>query len=288
MRASSAAKSFQILIEFLLQVLGCFVFVAIVMVVTQDLQLFPGAVLSLFRGRERKPRSLPQGVESTFITTDDGCRLEVWYLPAEAPSCPLPYVGVIFHGNAGSLENFFLMQLWFQELNIPSYSFDFRGFGHSSGWPSERGLERDSDAVWRYVLEREQIDPSRIIVCGFSVGGAPASRIAALHQPRLLILVSSFTSVLHLLREHPLLKYLARFCWSKLPTVDNIAALKQTSLLLLHGENDTIIPAYHSSALQAAYTGSAKCELILLPNAGHNDVFFVGRKQLAAATLELM
>ena len=266
--------------ELIVHLLGATLFVAAFLVVTQDLQLFPGALLSLCRGRTRRIKSLPYGVESQFIDTADGCRLELWRLPAENPK---PYIALVFHGNAGSLENFFLMQLWFQEQDITSYGFDYRGFGHSSGWPNERGLERDSDAVWNYLLTREKIDPSRIILCGFSVGGAPAARIASLHAPKLLILVSAFTSVTTVLREHPLLKLLSACCWNRLPTERYVSALDTTGLLLMHGELDSVIPKHHSDRLAESYTGSGGIEKLVIPSAGHNDVFFAGRHALSAA-----
>lgn len=271
--------------DLLVHALGAALFVAVFLIVTQDLQLFPGAVLSLFRGRTRRPKSLPFGVESQFIESEDGCRLELWRLAAEHPE---RYVALVFHGNAGSLENFFLMQLWFQEHNITSYGFDYRGFGLSSGWPNERGLERDSDAVWRYLTEREKLDPSQIIVCGFSVGGAFAARIASIHQPRLLMLVSAFTSVAAVLREHPLLKVLAWSCWNRLPTERYVAELRNTSLLLMHGGRDPIIRCHHTEQLAKRYTGSGGVEAVIIPDARHNDVFFAGRHQLGLAMQRML
>lgn len=271
--------------DLLVHLVGAICFVAVFLIVTQDLQIFPGALFSVFRGRTRRAKSLPYGVESQFIDTADGCRLELWRLPAEDPRA---YIAIVFHGNAGSLENFFLMQLWFQEQGITSYGFDYRGFGHSSGWPNERGIERDSDAVWSYVLAREKIDPSRIIICGFSVGGAPAARIASLHKPKLLVLVSAFTSIPAVISEHPLLRPLARFSWNQLSTETYLSQLSESSLILMHGAVDTIIAPHHSDRLAARYCGTGEVRCLLIAGAGHNDVFFAGRHALAGEMGQLL
>jgi fermentation-respiration switch protein FrsA (DUF1100 family) len=273
---------------FFLNTIGFIIFAAVLIVLTQDLQLFPGYVTSLLTSPIRDPRTLPSGVESTFITTSDNKRIEVWRLAPEDDVEVQPYVGLVFHGNAGTLENFFLMQLWFQEQGITSYSFDYRGFGKSSGWPNEKGIYLDSDAFWQYVVEREQVSASRIIVCGFSVGGAPAARIAAAHNVKLLVLVSAFTNISDMIKGQWLLRPLEAFAWNKMPTIEFVQALKDTSLLLLHGEKDSIVPHHHSLRLEQAYRGSGGKLRLSTPEGDHNNVFFMERKRLAEGVRDLL
>ena len=173
------------------------------------------------------------------------------------------------------------MQLWFQEMGITSYGFDYRGIGKSTGWPSEKGICTDSDAVWDYVMNREQADPSQVIVCGFSIGGAPAARTASIYQPKLLILVAPFTSVKCVIRENFLLRFLAPFCRYTLPTIDYVKELGKTNLILTHGERDSIIRPCHSLTIQDAYQGSGKVQRLTCPRSSHNDVFFNLRRELA-------
>src|SRR5690606_31161327 len=126
-------------------------------------------LIALFSGGERT--SLPPGVESVFVKTPDEKQLEVWRL-AVAES---RYVAIVFHGNAGDVENFFVFQQYLQTLGITSYGFDYRGFGKSSGWPSEEGLYIGSDTVIDYVLDKEGVDPDSLILVGVSIGSGPAS-----------------------------------------------------------------------------------------------------------------
>ena len=238
--------------------------------------------MSILKRRKRNPKTLPFGVQGFFTETEDGKQLEVWHMPVADESVRLPYIGMVFHGNAGSLENFFLMQLWFEELGIPSYSFDYRGFGKSSGWPSEKGLEKDSDAFWKFVTERENADASKIILCAFSLGSPFAARIAAKHHPKLLVLTAPFLSVAEVMQESYLLRCLRPFAWNKLPTNEYVAKLETTDLILAHGTNDNIISEHHSAELAKLYRGSGRVELIRPPY-GHNDLFYRGWEPLTNA-----
>ncbi|MCB0325859.1 MAG: alpha/beta hydrolase [Bdellovibrionales bacterium] len=272
---------------FVLSTLIFLIFAAVLLVVSQDVQVFPAALMSLHRRPVRDPKTLPTEIESTFITTLDGKKLEVWRLAADDAEAK-PYVGIVFHGNGGSLEAFLLTQLWFQELGITSYGFDYRGFGRSTGWPNEAGVYRDCDAVYKYVTERESVSPAELVVLGISVGGPFAARIAGLHKPKLLILVSTFSSIQHLVRQLPLIRHFRRLCWYKLPTIEYVGELDDTNLLLLHGERDRTISSTHSIALQQAYRGTGKVKLLLSPHADHNNVFYLERRRLGEETLDLL
>lgn len=270
------------LLYYLLLILGFIV----LLIVTQSIQVFPGALFSIFNRRTRDASTLHPGMESSFIETADGKSIEVWRLPCtEAPPVP-PYVGVVFHGNGGSLENFLFPQLWFQELGLTSYGFDYRGFGKSSGWPSEEGLYLDSDAVWRYIMEREKIDPKCIVVCGISLGGAPAARIASKHKVKALILVSAFTGIKQVIKEQSLIGLLAPFVWYKFPTIDYVRGLKDTQLILACGGGDEIVHSSHAQELADAYAGTGKVKHLICESAGHNATFFALKRELAAALLE--
>jgi hypothetical protein len=87
-------------------------------VVTQNLQIFPGAVAGLLESTVRDPKTLPEGVSSYFAKTQDNKRLEVWHLPVANSSSTV----VIFHGNGASVSNFF---------SLPEI---FCGEGHDELW----------------------------------------------------------------------------------------------------------------------------------------------------------
>jgi uncharacterized protein len=258
--------------------IGFLVFIGL----TQSVYVFPGAFFSLFQSKTRRPKTLPSDVESIFIETSDHKKLEVWRLSASDHE-PSKYVAIIFHGNGGTLENFFLTQLFFQELGITSYGFDYRGYGKSSGWPNEKGLEIDSDTLWQYVINRENISPQNIIILGVSLGSALATRIASIHQPDMLILVSGFTDLRSVVNDNILTKIFSPLVYYKLQTIKYIKNLKTTKLILLCASKDTTVRPWHSDKLEAAYTGDKNVIKLICNESGHNGVFYSLRHELKKA-----
>ena len=60
-------------------------------------------------------------------------------------------------------------------------TFNYRGFGKSEGEASEKGLYKDGEAAYQYLVNETQ-SPKDIVVYGYSLGGGVASDIAARHQ----------------------------------------------------------------------------------------------------------
>lgn len=130
------------LANFILYGAGFLAFLALL----QKLHIFPGAIISKCQRTCGRRFQSPLGVESYSVTTEDGNRIEVWAMECNtgmntrlAPNGK-PYIALIFHGNAAPMGNFILLQLWAAEQGIKSYTFDYRGYGNSTGWPSERGI----------------------------------------------------------------------------------------------------------------------------------------------------
>jgi len=252
--------------------------VVLLVVLTQDIQIFPGAAWSVFENPSRDPATLPKGTESIFVNTNDGERLEVWRLGVEQS----PVVALIFHGNAQDVAGFFAYQQFFEALGVTSYNFDFRGFGKSSGWPSEEGLYKDGRAVAAYVLAREQIRPTALVVVGISLGTGPATRIAREISPGTLLLVAPYTSLPDVIATVPLMGLLRRFSFYQFPTEREIRSLSRTTCaIVLHGEQDEVIPYTQGQAVFQAIDQSLRPIFISVPTGHHNDAFFLNPGQLA-------
>ena len=257
-------------------------------VASQDLQIFPGAFSSL-KGAESERRPAPDGFESFFIKTSDGNKLNVWRLGASYSSQYQNLAlgekykaAIIFHGYNGSMHGFTGIQEWFRDMGIVSYAFDYRGFGLSSGWPSETGLYRDGEAVWGEVMRREgRIAPEEVVVLGVSLGTAPAAKLARDHTVGALVLVSPYTSLQDVVRAKPLLKYLAPLVWYKFPTREYVLQLENTCTILTHGMRDKIIPFSHSKSIIEASRGKVKLLTELSQEADHQDLFHIVKPKLA-------
>lgn len=267
------------MLTFALTCVGFYIFT----ICTQSIHIFPGAFFSLFKSKARSIKDLRHGVESIFLSTPDNKKLELWRLPATGS----PYIGIIFHGNGGTLENFFLTQLWFQEMGITSYGFDYRGYGKSTGWPSEKGITIDSDTVWKYIVDREHIQAENIIILGISIGCGAASRVASIHQPKMLVLSSGFINLPQVVKDNPVTKIFAPFVFHKFPTIEYVKELKNTRLILASGLKDTIIKPYHSKYLAAAYQGNNAVTHLECPESGHNGVFYSLRREMQQLVLAI-
>lgn len=114
---------------FILRFIIAFFVISIFMVVTQDFQIFPGIVGGIITDKIRDPKTLPLNVTSQFIQTSDLKKLEIWYLPAKNIVKGEEVFTLIFHGNAENVESTFIIQNWLSNMNISSFSFDYRGFG---------------------------------------------------------------------------------------------------------------------------------------------------------------
>ena len=250
-----------------------------ILILTQSVQIFPGAVFSFSKDNEREASTLPDNVESIFIATGDGESLELWRLPAEDD----PRVAIIFHGNAGDVENFFPFQQYFSSRGITSYGFDYRGYGKSSGWPSESGLYLDTRAVIEEVLKREQIGNSQLILVGVSIGSGPASFGALEYNVGTLFLFSPFISLPEVIKQVPLYGFLHPFSFFEFPVKKNVEKLDSSCLIVAHGEKDRVIPFAQGREVFESYTGSAGSVFVAYPRAGHNDILFSAERRLAEA-----
>ena len=129
------------------------------------------------------------GAVERAIVTPDGHTLSAWYQqPASGKALFL-----VFHGNGGSLPTLTGLLTRLSSDGSGFLAIDYRGYGGSTGHPSEIGLLRDGDAAYADARQLG-FDPSHIVVLGESLGSNIAVSVAATHPVRALILDSSFSS----------------------------------------------------------------------------------------------
>ena len=143
-------------------------------------------------GREDRatPALLQLPFEEVRIATADGENLHGWFVPATEARATVLFL----HGNAGSIVHRLDWLPMFQRLRLSALLVDYRGFGQSTGSPSEAGTHADADAAWRHLTEARRIPPGLIVIFGESLGGAIAAQLAARVDPAALVLHSVFTS----------------------------------------------------------------------------------------------
>ena len=220
------------------------------------------------------PQSYGLAFDAVTITTEDGERLAGWWVPAPQARGTV----LIFHGNAGNISHRLDYLAMFHKLGHNSLIIDYRGYGKSTGSPSEQGTYRDAEAAWRSLTNERKLAPGDIVVFGESLGGAVAAWLAAKVKPRALVLASTFTSVPDLgAQVYPFLpvRLLSRFGYD---TMGAVRALK-SPVLIAHSPQDDIIPYSHGQALFAAANEPRQ---FLELKGGHNDGFLFVRQEWVA------
>ena len=129
--------------------------------------------------------------DAVTLTTSDNEQLDAWFVPADPARGTL----LFFHGNAGNNSHRLDSIRLFHELGLSVLIFDYRGYGQSTGRPTEKGTYRDADAAWQYLVEQRAIPPERIILFGRSLGAPIAADLATRQAAAGVILESGFTSV---------------------------------------------------------------------------------------------
>lgn len=222
------------------------------------------------------PAQMGVRAEDVSVATVDGSRLHGWFLPAVANA-----KGTVLHlhGNAANVSNHLPLVSWLPARGYSVLMIDYRGFGRSEGKPSLDGIVDDAGAAFAFLRTRADVDATRLIVFGQSIGGASALRMVARDAAgvRLAIIDSAFASYRGIARDATAggpLAPLAAMAAGMLPGVDRdpITALKsiQVPLVFVHGTRDSIIAAANSERLHAAAPGS---QLWSVPNAMHIAAF---------------
>jgi fermentation-respiration switch protein FrsA (DUF1100 family) len=221
------------------------------------------------------PRGAGLDYEDVQLHTADAERLHAWWTPARAARG----VVLIFHGNAGNISHRIDYLTMFNRLGYATLIIDYRGYGKSSGTPSEAGTYRDAEAAWQYLMETRKFKPQDVVILGESLGGGIATWLALQHPPRALVLASTFTSAPDLgAQVYPWLpvRLLARIDYNSRERIQQITA----PVLVAHSRNDDIIPFSHGQALfEAAHEPKQLLEL----RGGHNDGFIFMREEWVRA-----
>jgi len=218
------------------------------------------------------PAALDLDYEEVTITTRDGERLGAWFVPHPDSRGVVLY----FHGNAGNISERVDLLPIFHDLHLSTCIIDYRGYGRSTGRPTEAGTYRDAEAAWHYLTDTRGIPPHEIIIHGCSLGGAIALWLAAQHRPGVLVVGSTFLNIRRIAREmFPVfpVTLLSRIKY------DNLKRIRQVHcpVLVMHSTEDDLIPFEHGRKLFAA--ANPPKEFLEL-RGEHGDALLVSREQL--------
>ena len=205
------------------------------------------------------------GVTRQTLTTPDGETLVVWFAPAPPDRPTILY----FHGNAGSIADRADRLAFYQSQGFGAAFLSYRGYGGSTGTPSEVGLMTDARAAYDWLIA-QAIPPTRITLVGESLGTGVAVQLAAQAQVGAVVLEAPYTAAVDVAaRVYPWLpvRLLMKDQFRSSAHIGKVTA----PLLILHGTADTVIPFAFGQNLFAV--ANEPKTFIKINGAGHEALF---------------
>lgn len=191
---------------------------------------------------------------------------------------------IYFYGNGEHLAHALGTMSWLRGCGANVLAVEYVGYGMADGSPSEQAVYATADAAYEYLMTRGDIDRTKIVPFGWSLGAAAAFDLASRRPVAGVVACSAFTDM----------PTMARHVFPWLPTslllrsrFDNLAKLARIDkpILLAHGRDDDLVPYRMSEALRSA-AGNAR--LVPIEHAGHNDLLTAGREKLSAELTEFL
>lgn len=214
-------------------------------------------------GEDETPRNAGLPFEAVTIETADGERLRAWAIRGPQPRARIVY----FHGNGGNLSNWSPILSAIARRGYSVLAVDYRGYGLSTGRPTERGLYRDVDAtVARSWSEAERSLP--LVYWGRSLGGAMAAYAATVRKPDGVIIEAGFPDARSAVRGSPPLAILSLLASYRFPAAEFLNRA-YVPVLQLHGDHDSVIPIELGRELFQMIKGPK--EFVVIPGGDHND-----------------
>ncbi len=196
----------------------------------RDLQYFPSR-------RDPAPKAVGlTGVTPVMLTTSDGETLVLWESPASGDRPTILFL----HGNAGEIADRADRLAFYQSRGFGTAFLSWRGFGGSSGRPTETGLLIDAKTAYDH-LRIKGLPPERIILVGESLGTGPAVLTAAANPVGAVILEAPYSAAVDIARRAYPWAPVGLLMKDQYRSRDHIAAIN-APLLILHGEADEVIP----------------------------------------------
>ncbi|MBI4868782.1 MAG: alpha/beta hydrolase [Candidatus Wallbacteria bacterium] len=226
------------------------------------------------------PRNHGAEFEDVAVTTTDAVKLHGWWIPGKWARVSLLFM----HGNAGNISDRAENAAKLAAMGINVLLFDYRGYGKSEGHPSEAGVYLDARAMLEHLLARPEVDPSRIVYFGRSLGAAVAIELATHRTPAALIAESPFCSIKEMAGGMFPYSLFSPFVPRHYDNLGRIARVACPTLVI-HGTPDEVIPFEHGRRVFAA---APEPKQFFDKGGLHNDLYGTNPKAYFAMLAEFL
>ena len=223
------------------------------------------------------PKTFQLTYQNVYFKSKDGTMLHGWVFPSVPDVEELGTV-IQFHGNAENISTHFLSLSWIVKHGYTLFTFDYRGYGQSEGHPSQAKVYEDALAALEYAhtINSQRIEPLtpsdepgrrestlKKIAYGQSLGGTILLRamneVPGTAVLDAVVIESSFSSYQEIAREKlsgswlswPFQSLAYLLVSDQYAPQDFIKNLSPIPLLVIHGDNDPVVPIHHGEKIFA-------------------------------------
>lgn len=231
---------------------------------------------------------MPQGGEDVWFAGASKARLHGWYVCAARGEAERAPTIIYFHGNGGNVNSVGWLGATLAARGFNVLLFDYRGYGRSEGVvTNERGIYRDADAAYDYMVRERGVSPERLVLYGQSLGTTAAVDLAVRKPCGAIILESGLSSASDMasliLPWVPV--WVSRHQQNHFESAKKLERVR-VPVLVVHGGLDRTIPVEQGYKLYDA--ASEPKRLIIIPEARHNDVMATGGKEYLDAVTDFI
>ena len=255
-------KSIEMIVWLLVVVVGLYILYSSYLYFQQDRLIFiPMAEIEI------TPDEIGLEFEDVHIDVEEDVRLHAWYFGGNDSARTVLFC----HGNAGNISHRLETARFLLQQGVNVLLFDYRGYGKSTGSPSEDGVYADALACQKWLVDNKELAPDNLVLFGRSLGGAVAVDLAGRIECAGVIVESAFTSAADMGRRmFPFtpIQFILRY---DLNTAEKIGGLT-VPVLICHSPEDDIIPFGMGEEL---YRRASEPKTFLELKGGHNDLAYM-------------
>ena len=261
-----------------------FIIFCSVVIIFKNYFIMPSSLKNHFISK-RVIKNAPKNSESFILKTKER-NIVVWKFNSENNNSDLLHnkkFALHFIGNAEILPSHYSKDSkisFLNSLGYTVYAINYRSVEQNSKKLTERGIKKDARNLMKYVSKKENVNPSDILISGYSIGTGTATYIANKYSSKILILLAPYTSFKDIVKKRTFFKYFINFVQIDFPSKNEIQGLKNTCVVIAHGKKDKVIPFSHSQRLKNLYKGNAKITLTLNDNADHVTILEKSKDKL--------
>ncbi|KAK9491904.1 Alpha/Beta hydrolase protein [Lipomyces doorenjongii] len=257
--------------------ISCIGTLAVILYFAQSALIYPSSFPVGSRTDVPTPDRYSIPYEDITLETTDGEQIKLFVMKQTDPELRADgQTVIIFCANAGNMGHRLpIASAFYKILQYNVVLFSYRGYGLSTGKPSEAGIKIDSETVFEYLKKEKELKDTGILLYGQSLGGAAAIYLAAKHEDEVagLIVENTFRSIPSLIpMVLPIAQYFTFLCHQIWPSEKFLLKIKKLPILFLSGEKDEIVPPVHMKVLYDICKSPNKVWR-QFANATHNETY---------------